>query len=279
MMPIIVKGCQQKVDLDKIELQEDHKAILKEGTYQALKRGKEEGNLDIISIQSTWGLFAFTDIADAVFKFRPRHFSWRGNEVFTGQFFLDQGQAEKSTVDWLGDHMVSAQKGKELCEQHNLYCLHVPPTRLLPVDDNGSMIVEERFDCPWPTWQEQEKIYHYIQTDPELREYAIEVLKQLIFFTVVSGEGNTKYDKLQILPNGKVALHDLGLTRQSYYRGKNEPEFAPRTYGLYASSCYEENGIFDHILPAYKEELKQYALEVVQQHCPDQYENVLRRLR
>lgn len=265
-------------DIDNLQFTKHHKEILKDGSVSTLLKERDKGNVEIISWLK-WAVIAFTDLPGVVFKMRLKNSDWYYGDGIpcAGQFPLDQGPFQDFMIDTMGEFEYGNTVAQEVVKNNSLYTLYAPKAKFIPVDDKGSTMVQERIDCPNPTWQDQDKIYRYMQSDPELTEYADVVLKQLIFFTVVIGFGNTKYDKIPILPNGLVALHDIeegalgGVVKN---RSEHFEGAMPGIYGLYCSGCYKERGIFDHIVPSKRKELRAYAVSVAKQYCPNDFQRL-----
>src|ERR1700733_3915146 len=244
-------------DLKDVVLQDTHKEILKKTYSRDIEKAQTKGVLKIISWTEQWGIIEFPDIPGVVFKLK----------LYNGGYTFDvQKGPRKGWVDDVGHKIFGFQSAVDFCKANNLYYLYIPNARLLEIDETSEVIIEERLDCPFPTWQEQEKIYEFIQKDSDLFDYSEELLKQLICFTIATGFVNTKYDKIPILPNGKVALHDLRFGH-SPTNERSNLAIQPKTTGLYASYCVEEKGIFSHISDHRKKALKEYALKVAEQYC------------
>ena len=235
--------------------------------YCLIVKGLKERKLEVWPMNSQWLVLAFSDLPGVVFKM---------DQVSGGVYGPDQGPTNFS-VDQIGKKMYGVEVAPQICKDHNLHYLYVPKAKWIDVGDGKQVIVEERFDCPYSKWYEQEQIYEFIQKDVELRDYAEVLLKQLILFTIVSGFGNTKYDKIPILPNGMVAMHDLKLG--PYLQDRNSGfQYKAHTFGLWGSGCYEEEGIFSHIIPERRKALKKYALEVANKYCPERLQILKKKL-
>lgn len=257
--------------LDNIILEDKHKKILKDGFNKNYKYWEDhkgraaEQEIEIISIENQWLVLAFPTIPCVVFKVR----------IHGGLVKPYKGPTPGS-VDTVGRKVFGSEEAVKICQQYDTSFLYIPRAKLIDVGDGQQIIAEERVDCPFPTWKEQEKIYQFIQEDEDLQDYAKDLLKQLTFFTVVSGFRNTKYDKIPILPNGKVALHDLQLGGVAE-KSSTGFHITSSTDGLTASCCYEEKGIFSHILPQWHAELAQFAVDVAQQFCPQEVDNLIKK--
>lgn len=253
--------------IDEIQLSDYHRQILSEShdLFRSKETGKfepkdnsllaedlRENKLEIVSV-GLWLVIAFNDLPGFVFKHSAR--------VVAKKCSYEPYQ-QKHKEDVYSDRVAKKQHGSSIasriCSGQQLNYLYIPKAKLLNVGEQKQVIVEERFDCPYPTWQEQKEIYRSIQEDPDLNDYADKLLKQLITFTIISGSLNTKYDKIPILPNGRIALHDVEILPYN---------LESRIWGLYNSCCPGERGIFSHILPNRRQQLKQYALGEAKKYC------------
>lgn len=104
-----------------------------------------------------------------------------------------------------------SKEARKICREHNLYLLYPPVSKAFQIDKDRSdswVIVQEKMPMEGRS-RFQKGMYRFIQEQPKLKNYAKELFKQLIEFTILYQFLDVKLDNIPITFNGVVSLHDL----------------------------------------------------------------------
>lgn len=105
-------------------------------------------------------------------------------------------------------YVARAEKARKICEDNDLYLIHIPVCKM-EIIDGIAYIREEMVDLLTSDWNETEVLYQSMIHDPELEEYAYELMKQLTIFVCLMKFADVKYDNILISKTGEIVLFDL----------------------------------------------------------------------
>lgn len=100
------------------------------------------------------------------------------------------------------------KKALQICRDNNLFLLHVPESKVFQLPNGEFGVVQEKANVN-ADYYYQKGLYLELLKNPDSKEYALELHRELAILVALLKFGDVKYDNIPITKEGRVALFDL----------------------------------------------------------------------